>query len=307
MTYSDNYAAGTTTSSSLITAFFDSRTDAEHAIERLVDAGIPRQEIRIVADDSETGRVETTGEHKGFWASLEDLFFPDDDRSVYAEGIRRGGYLVSVSGFTEAQQERVLDILDDEGSVDLDERAQSWESEGWSRTSSASSSAAYESGSSFADGSASGSLTEGSLNSGSVGLGRPSTIEADGEELIPVVEEELRVGKRDVNNGRVRVRSYTREIPVSENLSLRDENVEVTRRTVDRPLSDADSAFVDRTIEAEEHREEAVISKEARVVEEIELRKTATQREETVSDTVRKTEVEVEDDRDMKDKRFLRD
>ena len=307
MTYSDNYAAGTATSSSLITAFFDSRTDAEHAIERLVDAGIPRQEIRIVADDSEAGRVEPAGEHKGFWASLEDLFFPDDDRSVYAEGIRRGGFLVSVSGFTEAQQEQVLDILDDEGSVDLDERAQSWESEGWSRTSSATSSAAYESGSSFADGSASGSLTEGSLNSGSAGLGRSSTLEADGKDVIPVVEEELRVGKRDINNGRVRVRSYTREIPVSENLSLRDENVEVTRRTVDRPLSDADSAFVDRTIEAEEHREEAVISKEARVVEEIELRKTATQREETVSDTVRKTEVEVEDDRDLKDKRFLRD
>lgn len=69
----------------------------------------------------------------------------------------------------------------------------------------------------------------------------------------------------------------------------------------------AASAFVDRTIEAEEHCEEAAINKEARVVGEIELRKTATEREETMSDTVRKTEVEVEDNRDLEQKRFLRD
>ncbi|WP_276122101.1 DUF2382 domain-containing protein [Pararhizobium qamdonense] len=64
----------------------------------------------------------------------------------------------------------------------------------------------------------------------------------------------------------------------------------------DRSL--AEDAFVDRTIEAEEHREEAVVSKDARVVEEISLRKTAEQREETISDTVRKTEVEIDDERD---------
>ena len=62
-------------------------------------------------------------------------------------------------------------------------------------------------------------------------------------------------------------------------------------------VSDAD-AFQDRTIEAEEYREEAVISKEARVVEEIGLRKTSDTHQETVSDTVRRTEVEIEDDRD---------
>ena len=79
-----------------------------------------------------------------------------------------------------------------------------------------------------------------------------STVEADGEEVIPVAEEELRVGKRDVNNGRVKVRSYVVETPVRESVSLRDENVEVTRRAVDRPVSGTEDAFVDRTIEAED-------------------------------------------------------
>jgi stress response protein YsnF len=89
------------------------------------------------------------------------------------------------------------------------------------------------------------------------------------------------------------------ETPVRENISLRDENVEVTRRPVDRAVTGAENAFVDRTIEAEEHREEAVVSKDARVVEEISLRKIAQQREETISDSVRKTEVEVEDERSV--------
>ncbi len=73
-----------------------------------------------------------------------------------------------------------------------------------------------------------------------------------------MVEEKLRVGKRDLNHGRVRVRSYVVENPVSEQ-ALRDENVRIERRTVDRPVTETENAFVDRTIEAEEHHEEAIV------------------------------------------------
>ena len=120
---------------------------------------------------------------------------------------------------------------------------------------------------------------------------------SESNETIPVVEERLRVGKRDTSHGRVRVRSYVREKPVSAEVELRDERVEIDRRAVDRPLGDAEDAFRDQVIEAEERREEPVISKEARVVEEIDLRRREDIRRETVSDTVRRTEVEVEDDR----------
>ena len=113
-----------------------------------------------------------------------------------------------------------------------------------------------------------------------------------------MVEETLRVGKRDVNLGRVRVRSYVVEEPVSEDVHLREERVEVERRPVDRAISGDEATFTDRTIEAQEHAEEAIVSKDARVVEEVALRRQAEDRTETVSDTVRRTEVEVEDDRD---------
>ena len=76
--------------------------------------------------------------------------------------------------------------------------------------------------------------------------------------------------------------------------------MEIERRPVDRALGAGKSAFEDRTIEAEEHAEEAIVSKEARVTEEIGLRREGQERTETVSDSVRRTEVEVEDERDNK-------
>lgn len=95
----------------------------------------------------------------------------------------------------------------------------------------------------------------------------------------------------------MRIRSYVVETPVHEEVSLRSERVVVDRRPVDRLATSADLDFADKTIEAEERVEEAVVSKEARVVEEIGLRRDSEEHVETVSDTVRKTEVEVVDER----------
>ena len=82
---------------------------------------------------------------------------------------------------------------------------------------------------------------------------------------------------------------------MSEQVTLREEHVDVQRRAVDRPVTDADHLFQERTIEATEHAEEAVVAKEARVREELVIRKDATERAETVQDTVRHTEVEIDD------------
>ena len=114
---------------------------------------------------------------------------------------------------------------------------------------------------------------------------------------VKVVEERLNVGKREVEGGRVRVRSYVREEPVSAEVDLRSERVFVERRPVDRAVTSGDVAFGDRTLEARETREEAVVGKEARVVEEIGLRKETEVEHQRIQDTVRKTEVEIEDER----------
>ena len=124
------------------------------------------------------------------------------------------------------------------------------------------------------------------------------TVDAGHEEVIPVYEEQLRVGKRDVSHGRVRLRTYVTETPVQEQIGLREERVSVERRPVDRAVTGlSGDVFQERVIEVEERAEEAVVSKDVRIKEEIALRKEAAERTETVSDTVRRTEVDVQDDR----------
>jgi stress response protein YsnF len=103
-----------------------------------------------------------------------------------------------------------------------------------------------------------------------------------------------------VSQGQVKVKSHVVETPVTEQVNLRQERVSVERRPVDRPLSGNERAFQDRTIEVEQKGQEAVVSKDARVKEEVVVNKDVEARTKKVSDTVRRTEVEVEDERKSK-------
>lgn len=112
---------------------------------------------------------------------------------------------------------------------------------------------------------------------------------------IPVIEEELEIGKRQVETGTVHVSSQVEETPVNEQVTLREEHANIERRPVDRPATEADlAAFKDEVIEVRQTAEKAVVNKTARVVEEVVVGKTATTTTQQVSDTVRKTVVDVE-------------
>jgi uncharacterized protein (TIGR02271 family) len=117
-----------------------------------------------------------------------------------------------------------------------------------------------------------------------------------GETVIPIVEEQLQVGKREVEQGGARVRTHIEERPVEETLNLREEHVTVERRPVIRPVSEGDiAAFEEGTIEVTERAEQPVVSKQARVIEEVNIGKEVSERQETVRDTVRRTEVDVDE------------
>ncbi|WP_245422272.1 DUF2382 domain-containing protein [Alsobacter soli] len=303
---SDAYQASTAgqmsgTGARNVTAMFKSRAEAERAVQALTEEGFAREDIRMVeGNQSASGyNEEYSGSGEGFWASLRDLFFPEEDRHVYAEGLRRGGYLVSVRT-TPDTYERAADILDDEGTLDLDQREAAWRSQGWSGyagsdyagTASTGTSAPVSASSMGAAGSyggpTSGSATDRMASTGQSGRA---------EEVIPIAEEQLRVGKRIREGGRVRVRSYVVEEPVSEQVTLREERVSVERRPVDRELAGDIDPFKERTVELDEKAEQAVVAKEARVREELVVRKDVENRKETINDTVRRTEVDVQDER----------
>jgi hypothetical protein len=114
-------------------------------------------------------------------------------------------------------------------------------------------------------------------------------------ETAQAVEETVRIGKEQVTGGKRLVTNVT-EREVEKPVTLREETVEVERNREDRRLSpeEANKAFEDKTVEMTATSERSVVSKEARVTEEVALRKQAGERQETVRETVRRSEVEVE-------------
>lgn len=112
---------------------------------------------------------------------------------------------------------------------------------------------------------------------------------------LPVVEEQLEIGKRQVSRGGLRINSQIVEEPVEHSVSLREEKLVVERRPVYRDATEADLAdFKEGTFEIHETVEEPVIVKRRRVVEEIVIGREMRERTERISDTVRRTQVRVE-------------
>jgi uncharacterized protein (TIGR02271 family) len=112
---------------------------------------------------------------------------------------------------------------------------------------------------------------------------------------IPVVKEDIQVGKRQVLRGGVRVYSRVVEQPVEEKVRLREEHVRVERQPVNRAATDADlAAGKEQVVEVQEFAEEPVVGKQARVVEEVRVGKDVSEHTETVRDAVRHTDVNVE-------------
>ena len=258
-------------------AAFDDRQDAQRALERLVESGFSRDMVHLQARDDMAGErvAASTEEPDGFFERIgrffADLFGTDEaagDSGRYAETVRRGGTVLIVDAADEQQADRARDLLAAmDGSVDIDERASQWGREGWT---------GFDARSADMPRSAAATGTEAT-------------------QVMPVVQEELQVGKRAVSNGGVRVIQRVTETPVKEMIRLRDERATIERRPVDRPASEADFAnFKEGTIEVRETVEEPVVAKTARVVEEVVVGKEVQERTETVADTVRRTDVEVE-------------
>ena len=271
--------------SNTITALFDNRAEAEAAKARLQNASIDADHVHL-HDKSSTGYNEngySTYQDRGFWDSIKNAFVPDEDRHTYEEGVRRGGVLLTADVDDDDIDEAVR-ILEEADTVDIDDRSSHWKSSGWDYVGAAGAGAGA-------------GIGLGALGGGTAGKDRADADER--KQIIPIVEEQLIVGKRDVSRGGVRVRSYVTETPVHEQVRLRNEQINVERRAVDQPLSAADTdAFRERTIDVTATGEEAVIGKTARVVEEVVVSKTATENVEDVSDTVRRTDVEIDRDTD---------
>lgn len=258
---------------------YETPQQAQQVVRELVQDGFSRSDIRLMLGDSSSRQLREWYEDepsladgsRSQWADggatsmLQSLGVPRNDAQNYEEALHRGHALVSVAT-TDQRIDNAVDVMSRHDIIDLHDRMRSWGgSDGGARTAQTGAQA------------------------------QQRHIETGEEASLPVIEEEIRVGKREVDRGGVRVRAHVTETPVEETVNLRDEHVHVERRPADRPISDADRDLLrDQTFEVREHDEEAVVSKDARVVEEVVVRKDADVRQEKIQDSVRRTDVEVE-------------
>lgn len=276
-----------------LVAVFNNNSDAQNALEALVSSGFSRADVRLsnsssnesgatgigssaASDDSVGGKI------KHFFS---ELFGDDSDDYVnrYAGAVNRGQNILTLTADSMPELERASDIVESFSPIDIDEHTDKSAMAG--TTSAASMSHTANATSQQASAS---NLQQSASAAGS--LERDSTTQS-----IPVVQEELKVGKREVQRGGVRIVSRIVETPVDESVALREEHVDVQRRRVDQPVGAGDKdLFREQSIEMRETAEEAVVQKSARVVEEISVSKQVTEREQQIQDTVRHTEVNVE-------------
>ena len=271
-----------------LVALYDTCTDAEHVVQELMKDGFTRSEVHLALDHTEGCETphaavegDSASEGDTFFDTLVDLGVPPEEAHAYAEGVRRGGALVVVES-RDDRAERGMAILRRLHPVDIHERTAQWRQEGWTgsdanaRTSPAASRTATPT-----------RVTDRGAS--------PRRVEGGKEVTIPVVEEDISIGTREVERGHVRIYSRVTEQPVEEAVRLREEKVTVERRPVDRPATEADFAAAGKgVIEMTEKAEEPVVSKRARVVEEVVVQKDVTEHTETVRGTERHIDVDVQ-------------
>jgi stress response protein YsnF len=255
-----------------VIGIFDYGVDAQMAAQELERTGIPNNDIDIAvrgARDKSSAptqnRPNPSNPNMGGPTNTvttdnkkdNDFFnslFDNREESNKYSEVAKHGSIVTVHTDSKEQAKKAAELLDKHGAIDVNDR------------------------------------TEQNRGMSSSNKGRWT----NSGQTIPVIEEKMQVGKREVETGGAQLRSRIIERPVEEKLRLREEHVHVERKPVNRPANEKDMAsFKDGEITMTEHAEKPVVNKEARVVEEVNIGKDVEQHDETIRGTERKTDVEV--------------
>ena len=236
---------------------------ADQAMRDLIDSGgIKREWISMASSDAGgQGR-------RMLLEALEQRGVDRDRRELYAEALRRGCALV-MADLPDDKTDAAVKILDRHDPVNVNRAAMRWRTEGWS---------------------------------GYQETAPPYTVEEAERERgrftleLESVEEEVKVGKREVERGRLRVHTHVTERPVREQVELREEHATVEREPAGETLSpaEAEQAFKEESFEVTERGEEPVVSKEARVTERVRVGTEEETRTEEIKETERRKQVEAE-------------
>jgi uncharacterized protein (TIGR02271 family) len=258
-----------------LVAAFDNNEHAMSAVNALKAGGFHSDDISIL-DQARlvSGKGATNQKHVGLWQRLFGEDITRYEATVYGDTIREGGVVVSVRVPRE-QVAQAAGILDLHHPINVHDRA-------------------------VTTGIAEAPHVDAARTQSQMPLApkqqpavTPKLAEIH-QDALRLAEEQLEVGKKMVETGRTRVRRFTTEQEVQQDVTLHEEHAELLRKAVSQPASAADIDWSDKEIEVAETKEQALIKKTAKVVEEISLRTKGDDHIETIHEKLRRQQAEVQ-------------
>jgi len=241
---------------SAVVGVFDEINEAQSAVNELLVSGFEKNQIKLSGEEKGTSGDQRR-DGGGVGGFFRSLLGKQqyEDIGIYSDAVKHGNFVLTAIAPTDEKVALASEVMSHHHPLNLDERSEQWMAES----------------------------------------GQTQPAEGFEGKSIPVVEEEVKVGKRQVQRGGVRVFQKISETPIEQDIELREEKVTVERRPVNKPIEgSSEGAFKEDSFEVRETAEEAVVAKTARVVEEVKVGKEVGQRKEKIRETVRKTNVEVQ-------------
>lgn len=261
-----------------IVTLFDSAIQAEAAKRNLVKAGFSDRDISLISGE----RLQEEGQsvrHPSLWQRLFGHTVDKDEADVYTRAMDKGGVVLTIRT-EEEKLARAMTILHSHDAVDVPSRMQS----------------SVENGTTAPGiNPTAGKQFAGETNDRPAEPLRTSLTGDESEaDILRLAEEQVEVGKRLVSEGSTRVRRYTVTDTVSEDISLHEQHADIFRRSVNEPALAGEVDWSEKTVEVAETHEQPVINKTTHVKEEVVVRTDGSDRTETINDTVRRQEVDID-------------
>jgi uncharacterized protein (TIGR02271 family) len=260
-----------------IVAAFDTPEHAQAAVKALKAGGFHGDDISVFDKEriAAGGAAMKQGlKEPGMWRRMFGAGLHEHEANVFGQTVSEGGTVISVR-VLDSEVAHATGILDVHRPIDVHDRAIT---SGIAEAAKVETVAREEAVTPFT----APQRVATSPNAASVH-----------SDVLRLAEEQLQVGKEMVETGRTRVRRFTTEREVAQDVSLHEEHAEVLRRAVAEPASFKDVDWAEDEIEVVETAEHALASKTARVVEEIELKKVGTDHIETIHERLRRQQAEV--------------
>jgi uncharacterized protein (TIGR02271 family) len=252
-----------------VVAAYDTAAHAQSAVAALRAGGFADADISVIDQArvrSVVSDIDTRADAHGIWHSLFGHDVHEHEAEVYHRAVQMNGVVLAVR-VLDREVAHALGILNTARPIDVNDRA-------------------------ITSGLAEPARVEAIARKQTVAV--TPKLAAVHDEVLRLAEEQLHVGKEMVQTGETRVRRFVTEREVAQDISLHEEHAQIMRRVVNDPKSIVDIDWADRTIHVVETAEHALVSKSARVVEEVELSKIGSDHVETVHEKLRRQQVEIE-------------